>query len=212
MSPWRQLLWNPLEMQAVEPLHVSSRHTDMECSCTSTTNFALQHCCNASIFHEVPDFSFLGAVELLMSFLGSNLMAVDVMLHLLLFVGSHSPSPFGGKFDNYFHGVRSGESLLQFSSVNLQLSCRSLYKLVQAKKVGKPQAQPARSKFWQVHAANFSYCPPFPIDDICIIHIAFMCLVSMARESNASFVYFCLPSLPMTMATKIQPLRSIKSL
>ena len=50
-----------------------------------------------------------------MSFLGSNLVAVDVMLHLLLFVGSHSPSPFGGKFDNYFHGVKSGESLLQFS-------------------------------------------------------------------------------------------------
>jgi len=89
-------------------------------------------------------------------------------------------------------------------------TCASLCK---PKKVGKLQAQPARSKFWQVHsAANFFYHPPFPIQDICIIQSASMCLVSMAWESKASFVYFCLPSLPMTMATKIQPLRSVKSL
>ena len=80
------------------------------------------------------------------------------------------------------------------------------------KNVGKPQAQPARSKFWQVHAMNFFYWPPFSIQDICIIQNVSMCLVSMAWESKASFVYFCLPSLLMTMVMKIQPLWSIKSL
>jgi hypothetical protein len=35
----------------------------------------------------------------------------------------------------------------------------------------KPQAQPAMSKFWQVHTANFFYGPPFWIH-ICIIQNA----------------------------------------
>jgi hypothetical protein len=83
---------------------------------------------------------------------------------------------------------------------------------VQAKKVGKSQAQPATSKFWQVHAVNFLCGLPFPIWDICIIQNASICLVSTAQESKASFVYFCLPSLLMTMATKIQPLQSVISL
>ena len=91
-------------------------------------------------------------------------------------------------------------------------ACTNLCKLAQAKKVSQSQAQPARSKFWQVHAVNFFYGPPFPIQDICIIQNASICLVSTAQGSKASFVYFSLPSLSMMMATKIQPLRSVKSL
>jgi len=74
------------------------------------------------------------------------------------------------------------------SSVNWQLSCWSLYKLAQTftsqKKAGKPQAeaQPARSKFWQVHVVSFSYSPPFPIQDICVVQNASIYLVSMAQD------------------------------
>jgi hypothetical protein len=96
---------------------------------------------------------------------------------------------------------------------NISKTTTFLAELVQTcasqKKVGKPQAQPARWKFWQVHAANFIYSHPFPIQDIFIIQNAYICLVSMVRESKTSFVYFYFLSLPMMMATKILLLWSV---
>jgi len=112
MSPWSQLLWNPPEMDAVvERLHVSSRHADTECSCTSTTNFALQR------------KHLRWGSRLLVSwrcwafdvFSGLKSRGCGCYVTSTSIVGSHSPSPFGGKFDSYFHAVKSGESLLQFS-------------------------------------------------------------------------------------------------
>jgi hypothetical protein len=99
-------------------------------------------------------------------------------------------------------------SLFEGQSVHTRMTHQLGYagvlcKLAQAKKVGQLQAQPARSKIWQVHAANFFYSPPFAIQDICIIQNAYICSVSIAQEYKTSFVCFCLLLLPMTMATKI---------